>query len=190
MMKNLNDVSMHANGGMISVDWKDDAGNRHHVWLEVEQVPGSNYDSRNKGYVPARPYRVRREYQLSTGKHDGRMTLYRNAPLKDDGSPRTRRDEGYFETRNLDCESKANAAIVAEALRIADVNGMFDKAVDERERKEREQAAIDLKNRAAKMREALDRRIERHAERPQLVDAIATLMHLEDEDLVRLANLG
>lgn len=115
-MKNLNNLHMTADGAMTSLDWNDDAGNRHHVWLVTEKVEGSTYDSPNKGLRPVVPYEVRGEYVMGKGMV-GKKVLYRNPPLRADGSPRYRRDEGYFETRHLDAEAKVHAGVVNEALR-------------------------------------------------------------------------
>lgn len=189
-MKNLNNLHMSADGAMTSVFWNDDAGNRHHVWLETENVPGANYDSYNKGVRPKSPYTVRGEYVLGKGMA-GRKTLYRNAPLKADGSPRGRHDEGHFDTRKLDAEAKVHAPIVTEALHRAEAEGMFEAAVAAREQAELEQVTAERAAKATSMREDLRKRRERHAEeqRESIVDLIDRVLGATDDELLALAHL-
>lgn len=127
--KDLNNLGLTANGTMVGPQWTDRDGNRYHVWLAVERPEGADHKSPNNGYVPVRPFRVSREYQRKTDQRDGKMLLYKNPPLNTDGSHKHRREPGYFDTRHMDAEASANAAVVTEALRRAEAEGMFEAAV-------------------------------------------------------------
>jgi hypothetical protein len=138
-LKNLNNLHVTASGSMIGIGWTLDNGQREHVWLATYQ--SGKYEDANNGYAPERPFRVKREYCSRDNAFTGSMTLYRNPPLNSDGKPLGRYDDGYFQTRHLNAEAAANKDRVAEALRIAERDGMFEAAVktdiEQRERAER-----------------------------------------------------
>jgi hypothetical protein len=175
-MKNLNGLHMSANSQMISVAWTADDGRRYHVWLETEKVPGATYDSPNHGYRPLRPFQTRDK-------------LYQNPATRPDGTHLSRYDEGYFPTRYLNPSAKANAPVIAEALRRAEAEGMFEAAVEQAMQDEADREAREQASRVARMREDLGKRREFMAARPAVVALIDTLLAADDADLYQLANI-
>lgn len=172
-MKNLNNLHMTTNdSSMISVSWEDDAGNRHHAWLEVE------------GGKPVSPYRIRTERAGLSGA-TAKQTVYRNPP---EGVER--RHPGFFKTRYLDAAASANAVLVAEALRRAEAEGMFEAALSRAETEARDRDAAQRAGKAAKMREQLFDRRTRLDGRPQADEAIGLLLALSDADLLTFCHLG
>jgi hypothetical protein len=123
----LNNLHMTADGANVAVGWDDDDGSRYHVWLEVADGQ------------PVPPYRVRKTRRM--GKRMVEQTLYRNPPLG------TRLgDDGYFGTQYLRADAKAHAPFVTLALRRAEDEGLFAKAVaTRRAAEEAEQVARKLK---------------------------------------------
>lgn len=184
----IHNLSVHASGSMTGVFWTASNGERHHVWLAMEQVEGSTCSSPNNGLVPVKPYRVKGEYRLGHSDYAPSI-LYRNAPLNVDGTHKSRHDAGFFETRRLNATAKANAPLVAEALRRAEAEGLFEAAVEQATRDEIDKQARDLKERADKMRKDLDDRIKLHADRPGVVAIFKAMLRQSDADLVKAANL-
>ena len=83
-------------------------------------------------------------------------TIFKNPP-----DAVQHRGPGYFPTRQLNPASKNNAAMLADARRIANEQGLYDKATDaERQRRRREsretQAAIILSNKRKAVEEMYD----------------------------------
>lgn len=74
-------------------------------------------------------------------------TLYKNAPLKEDGTPLKRDEPGYFETRKLNPNSKDNARMIEKAKQIAEAEGLREKAAGV---KRQERDARDAEIRAAR----------------------------------------
>lgn len=187
-MKNLNNVHMTAHGAMVSVGWKDDAGNRMHVWLAIDtDERGNSKRDANDEVVVKRPFEVKceRSGAYSTGRH--MRQVYKNPPLKADGSALGRRDEGYFKTRYLDAESKAWREIVAEALRIADVSGMLEQA---RQAEKDNEAARETKQRQERVDRIRKGIADWQAEEPSDVAtcrALIALMAASDDDLLKVA---
>lgn len=118
----INDLAMSTN---CSVSWTDDRGQRFHVWL-VSNRDGQNYEIS----VPVEPYEVCSERPM--GHAFKRRTLYLNCPRNEDGSHKDRWQGGYFATRYLDADAKKNAPVVAEALRRAKDEGLYEKARQEK----------------------------------------------------------
>lgn len=164
-MKVLNNLHMMVNGPHIAVGWNELDGNRMHVWLVAE-------GSHEAGFTPKLPYTVQKD-----GK--GKPTLYRNPP---EGVAYRR--PGYFDTRYLDAESKAWRTIVAEALDRARHEGLFAKAVAEREaqeanrKREAELKLVDSTREALKGYPFADPNARRNAD---------DLLALDDELLLELA---
>lgn len=186
-MKNLNNLHMTARplSAMVGVGWTDDAGDRYHVWLKVANNPETGRSE------PVRPYEVKLERQL--GHKNEKRTLFKNPAMKPDGTHKQRADEGYFDTRYLDADAATNAALVAEALRQAEVGGLYELALAQHERDEAEREAQQRRDRVAKMRNDLgDRRsrlFEAGQDRPSAVALIDGLMNASDDDLLLFCNL-
>lgn len=183
-MKNrINDL--HATGDrstMIAVGWNDDAGNRHHVWLKVEKDP--ERPGRNR---PVRPFQPRPEYNRNRRDFSDPPILYRNCPLKPDGSFRSRYDDGHFPTRKLSAAASANKPVVDEALRRAEAEGLWEKAVAEAEEEKAAQHAEALAKRLAGIRRGLN---EWQTEGPEGIEAqvIDQLLFADDDQLLRIAD--
>ena len=70
--------------------------------------------------------------------------LYKNPPLKNDGTARGPYDPGYFRARKLDARTRKNAVMIAQARRIAEEQGLYAKAT--RDKTEQLQAEKDSRN--------------------------------------------
>lgn len=164
-MKKLNNLHMIVRAGMTGVGWYDRNGHRYHIWLQTEADK------------PVTPYAIRPEPK-------GKPILYVNPP-GDIG----RYDPGYFQSRRLDATAKANAALVAEALRRAEAEGLYEQAVAANEAEERERLARERAERLDRARSALRERRERHQASPATVALIDALLAAADDALLAALNL-
>jgi hypothetical protein len=182
-MKNLNALHMTASphSAMVGVGWTDDAGERLHVWLAVANNPATGRSE------PVSPYRVKIDRPL--GHRTEKAVLYRNPLIRPDGSHPKRGDADHFSTRYLDANAASNAPVVAEALRRAEAEGLYEQALVEHERAEAEREATQRAEKAGKMREQLN---ERAGRATSLVAArlIKDLLESDDDDLLVFCHLG
>lgn len=167
----INDLAMSTD---CSVSWTDDRGQRFHVWL-VSNRDGQDYELT----VPVEPYEVRSERPM--GHAFKRRTLYLNCPRNEDGSHKNRWQHGYFQTRHLDADAKKNAPLVAEALRRAKDEGLYEKAKQEVLQARIEKARAEQQAKIAKVGAAVVKleaeMIEegKEADAKRIVDAFAKL---------------
>ena len=183
-MKNVLNLNMSdPHVYQVGVSWTNEAGERFHVWLEVDKEASAGRDV----VVPVTPYQVRERKFGPPGNLRLQRTIYKNPPLLPDGSsPRG------VKTAYLDADAKANAATVQFVLAEAERLGLYEKALREREAKELARRETALNETADKMRRALETERQTLQAEGRMVAADAITAYLFDatrDSLVRFAAL-
>lgn len=183
-MKNqINNLSVTGDrSSMIAVGWNDDEGRRHHVWLKTENDP-----ERPTRFRPVSPYEAKPEYNLKTGGYTDPPILFRNPPIRPDGSYPGRNDDDFFPTRRLNAANAANKPVVDEALRRAEAEGLWEKALATAEEEKAAQHAEARAKRLAGIRKGLE---EWRAEGVAVIEGqvVDALFFADDDQLLRIAD--